>query len=277
MEITDGQGSVVLNNGVEMPYLGLGVFQINDGDEVINAVKNAINFGYRHIDTASLYGNEIGVGRAVADCGVDRKDIFITSKVWNSDQGYETTLKAFDKTMEKLGFEYLDLYLIHWPVKGKYIETWKALVHLYEMGRVRAIGVSNFLIHHIEDIRKISEILPAVNQVEFHPYLVQQELIDFCRSNNIQFEAWSPLMQGQVLSNKIINQIAEKYGKSPAQIIIRWDLQKGVVTIPKSVNAERIKSNFQVFDFNLTQDEIITIDSLDKNERIGAHPDHFDF
>jgi methylglyoxal/glyoxal reductase len=277
MKITDTKGTVTLANNIEMPYFGLGVFLVNEGLEVIESVNYALEIGYRHIDTASLYANEKGVGEAVRNYGIDRKEIFVTSKVWNSDQGYEKTLEAFDESMNKLGFEYLDLYLVHWPVKGKYKDTWRALEKIYCDGRVKAIGVSNFLKHHIEDLLLSAEIVPMVNQMEFHPYLVQQDLIDYCRSKQIQYEAWSPLMQGKILGDKTISLLAEKYGKTPAQIILRWNLQKDVITIPKSVKKERILSNSQIFDFELTPEDMITIDKLDRAERIGADPDNFDF
>ena len=277
MRISDIQGTVELKNGVPMPYFGLGVFQVHDGEEVKQAVKYALSAGYRHIDTASLYGNERGVGQSVRESGVPRKEIFVTSKVWNSDQGYANTLRAFDVSMKLLGFEYLDLYLAHWPVKGKYIETWKALEQLYAEGRVRAIGVSNFLSHHLENLLVHCKVVPMVNQMEFHPRLVQQELIDFCYSHTIQYEAWSPLMQGKIFNITELHRLAEKYKKDIAQIVLRWNLQKGVVTIPKSIRRERIISNSQIFDFEITPKDIQAIDRLDKNERVGADPDNFDF
>jgi diketogulonate reductase-like aldo/keto reductase len=277
MDITDLQGTVTLSNQVEMPYFGLGVFQSEEGEEVMNAVKWAIEAGYRHVDTAALYRNERGVGQAVRESGIDRKEIFVTSKVWNSDQGYDQTLKAFETSLNKLGFDYLDLFLIHWPVKGKYKETWKALEKLYHDGKVRAIGVSNFMQHHLEDLMQDAEIMPMVNQVEFHPRLVQQELVDFCLKNNIRHEAWSPLMQGRILDLPKIKAIADKYGKSTAQVILRWDLQKGVITIPKSARKERILSNADIFDFSLDAEEMETLDSLDKGERNGPDPNNFDF
>ncbi len=277
MNLSGINGTVKLNNGYEMPYLGLGVFLAHDGDEVMNAVQYALQSGYRHIDTAALYENEKGVGEGIRRSGVPREDIFVTSKVWNSDQGYDNTLRAFDDTMNKLGFEYLDLYLIHWPVKGKYIETWKAIETIYKEVRIKSIGVSNFLKHHIEDLNETAEVPPMVNQVEFHPYLVQQDLIDYCKSNQIVYEAWSPLMQGKMLEDKLIKRLAEKYSKTSAQIIVRWDLQKGVVTIPKSVKKERIISNADIFDFEISDDDMKLIDSLDRHERIGADPDNFDF
>lgn len=277
MNIKDIKGTVKLNNGYPMPYFGLGVFQTEDGEEVINAINYALDAGYRHIDTASLYGNERGVGEAIRLSSVSREEVFVTSKVWNTDQGYDSTLKAFDETMTKLGFDYLDLYLVHWPVKGKYKDTWKALEQIYNDGRVKSIGVSNFLKHHIEDLLEVAEIIPMVNQMEFHPYLVQQDLINYCTSLNVVYEAWSPLMQGKMLSDNLIKSLAEKYNKTPAQIILRWDLQKGVVTIPKSVKRERIVSNADIFDFEISEDDMRLINSLDRHERIGADPDNFDF
>lgn len=260
-----------------MPYFGLGVFKVQEGDELQQAVKYALSTGYKHIDTASLYGNERGVGQAIKESGVPRKDIFVTSKIWNSDQGYANTLRAFDVSMKLLDFEYLDLYLVHWPVKGKYIETWKALEQIYAEGRVRAIGVSNFLRHHLEYLLAHCKIVPMVNQMEFHPRLVQQELIDFCHSHSIQYEAWSPLMQGKIFNIKELHTLAAKYKKDIAQLVLRWNLQKGVVTIPKSINRERIISNAQIFDFEITPKDMKAIDHLDKNERVGADPDNFNF
>ena len=277
MKITDIYGTVELSNNVSMPYFGLGVFQVDDGKQVIQAVKHALSAGYRHIDTASLYGNERGVGLAVAESGIPRKEIFVTSKVWNSDQGYDSTLLAFEKSMKLFGFEYLDLYLVHWPVKEKYVETWKALERLYADGRVRAIGVSNFLQHHLEDLLPHCTVIPMVNQMEFHPRLIQQNLIDYCSSYKIQYEAWSPLMQGKIFTIKELQALASKYGKDIAQIVLRWNLQKGVVTIPKSVHPERIISNAQIFDFEIIAQDMMAIDHLDKHQRVGADPDNFNF
>ncbi len=277
MQITDLQCTITMSNGVEIPYFGLGVYLVRDGEKVVNSVTYALDAGYRHIDTAAFYNNEKGVGEAINRSNVKRKDIFVTSKVWNSDQGYDKTLKAFDASTEKLGFEYLDLYLVHWPVKGKYKETWKAMERLYKEKRVRSIGISNFLKHQIEDLKQSIEIMPMINQMEFHPYLVQQNLIDYCNENGIVYEAWSPLMQGKMLSDSLINKLAAKYGKTAAQIILRWDLQKGVVTIPKSIKKERVISNSQIFDFELSQDDMKMIDGLDRHERIGPDPDNFNF
>ncbi|MDL5510215.1 aldo/keto reductase [Arenibacter sp. M-2] len=275
--ITDLKGSFRLHNGVEMPYFGLGVYLSKDGKEVVNAVKWALDEGYRHIDTASIYKNEEGVGQGIKESGVDRKDIFVVSKVWNSDQGYESTIKAYESSLKRLNLDYLDLYLVHWPVNGKYKETWRAMEYLYKHKGVRAIGVSNFMQHHLEDLMTSSEIVPMVNQMEFHPYLVQQELIDFCNKNTIQYEAWSPLMQGHIFEMDIMKDLAAKYNKTIAQIVLRWDLQKGVITIPKSAKRDRIIANADIFDFELVAEDVKKLDQLDRGKRFGPDPNNFDF
>lgn len=266
---------VELNNGVKMPWLGLGVYKTKEGAEVEQAVKAAIKAGYRSIDTAAMYQNERGVGKAIKETDIPREDLFVTTKVWNDDQGYDSTLRAFEESQKKLDLEYIDLYLIHWPVTGKYKETWKALERLYEEGLAHAIGVSNFQIHHLQDVMTKSNIKPAVNQVEFHPRLTQVELRRFCQAENIQLEAWSPLTRGQIFDHPTIASLAEKYGKTPAQIILRWDLQHEVVTIPKSVHEHRIKENAEIFDFEIAPEDMVQIDSLNANERIGPDPDTF--
>jgi len=275
------QDAVALNNGVHMPWFGLGVFKVQEGNEVIDSVKAAIKNGYRSIDTAAIYRNEEGVGQAIAESireySVPREELFVTSKVWNSDQGYQSTLDAFDLSLKKLGLEYLDLYLIHWPVKSKYKETWKALEQLYRSGKVRAIGVSNFHVHHLEDLLAEAEIVPAVDQIELHPYLAQPELREYARSKGIQLEAWSPLAQGLVLKDPVIESLAAKHGKTPAQIVLRWDLQSGIVTIPKSIQPSRIVANAELFDFELSPEEMAQIDALNRNERVGSDPDNFNF
>lgn len=276
-KITDLKGTFTLNNGVEMPYFGLGVYLSKDGNEVVNAVKEALNNGYRHIDTASIYDNEIGVGQGVAESNVDRKDVFMVSKVWNTDQGYDATLKAFDASLERLGMDYLDLYLVHWPKGELSKETWKAMERLYRGKRVRAIGVSNFLQDHLEDLLAEVEVVPMVNQMEFHPYLVQQDLINFCREKNIQYEAWSPMMQGNIFDLAEFKELAAKYNKTAAQIVLRWDLQKGVITIPKSSKKERIISNASIFDFELSTEDVQLLDNLDRGQRFGPDPDNFNF
>ncbi|ART75551.1 aldo/keto reductase [Sutcliffiella horikoshii] len=269
--------TTTLHNGLEMPWFGLGVFKVEEGQEVESSVKMAIHAGYKSIDTAAIYKNEEGVGKGIRESDVPREELFITTKVWNADQGYESTLKAFDESMEKLGLEYLDLYLVHWPVKGKYVDTWKALEKLYKDGRVRAIGVSNFQIHHLQDILDVAEVKPMVNQVEYHPKLSQVELLNFCKENGIQMEAWSPLMQGQLLDNDVLKEIADAHNKSVAQVILRWDLQNGVVTIPKSVKEHRIKENADIFDFELSAEEMQKIHALNEDKRVGPDPDNFDF
>lgn len=269
--------TTVLHNGVHMPWVGLGVWKVQEGGEVERAVETAIRTGYVSIDTAAVYGNEEGVGQAIQRSGIARDQLFVTTKVWNADQGYDSTLKAFDESRRKLGLDMIDLYLVHWPVKGKYKDTWRALEKLYRDGAVRAIGVSNFQVHHLQDVMQNSEITPMVNQVEFHPLLQQKELRAFCSENRIQLEAWSPLMQGNSLDHPVLAGLAAKYGKSPAQIILRWDLQNGVVTIPKSVNENRIRENSDLFCFELTAEDMAQIETMNRNQRFGADPDNFNF
>ncbi|WP_271783165.1 aldo/keto reductase [Aquimarina algiphila] len=276
-KITDIKGAFTLHNGVEMPYLGLGVYLADNDNEVIDAIHWALDTGYRHIDTASIYKNEEGVGKAIQSSSVPREEIFVVSKVWNADQGYDTTLKAFEESLDRLQLDYLNLYLIHWPVKDKYVETWKALEKLYQEKRIRAIGVSNFMKHHLEDLISKTEIVPMVNQMEFHPHLIQQDLIDFCKKTQIQYEAWSPMMQGKIFELSILDDLAKKYNKTVAQIVLRWNLQKGVVTIPKSVKQKRIISNAALFDFEISNTDMNFIDALDKNQRTGPDPDNFNF
>jgi diketogulonate reductase-like aldo/keto reductase len=277
MNITDIQGRVSLSNGVKMPYFGLGVFGAREGKETVKAVRHALETGYRLIDTASMYGNEKSVGQAIRESDLSRKEIFITTKVWNSDQGYDQTLRAFDRSMHLLGFDYLDLYLIHWPVPGKFKATWKALESIYREGRVRSIGVSNFMQHHLVDLFTICEIQPMVNQVEFHPYLIQPSLLDFCKRHHIQYEAWSPIMKGRVNNIELFKMLGKKYGKSPVQIVLRWDLQKEVVTIPKSSQPDRIRSNAELFDFEISKEDMNKIDQLDNNNRTGPDPENIKF
>ncbi|MBT2601695.1 aldo/keto reductase [Bacillus sp. ISL-53] len=275
------QDTATLHNGVKMPWFGLGVFKVEEGPELVHAVKVAIKHGYRSIDTAAIYENEEGVGQGIREglkeAGISREDLFVTSKVWNADLGYESTIAAYEKSLQKLGLEYLDLYLIHWPVEGKYKEAWRALETLYKEGKVKAIGVSNFQIHHLKDLMEDAEVKPMVNQVECHPRLTQKEVQAFCKEQGIQLEAWSPLMQGELLDNEVLQAIATKHGKSVAQVILRWDLQNGIVTIPKSTKEHRIVENSTVFDFELTEEEMNLIDGLNQNHRVGPDPDNFDF
>ncbi|MFZ1292044.1 MAG: aldo/keto reductase [Melioribacteraceae bacterium] len=269
--------SFELNNNLKMPILGLGVWQMSEGKETENSVSYALKIGYRSIDTAALYANEKGVGNAIRSSQINRNEIFITTKVWNSDQGYEKTLSAFTKSMKKLQTDYIDLYLVHWPIPDKISSTWKALEKLYDEKLVRAIGVSNFAIKHLKELFKNSEIIPTINQVEYHPYLTQPELVDFCQKNKIVMEAWAPLMKGKVNNISEIINLSEKYKKTPAQIVLRWNAQKGIISIPKSSRKERILENSQIFDFNLFDEDIKILDSLNKNYRLGPNPNEIDF
>jgi len=267
--------SIKLNNGVEMPQLGLGVFLMSDGTEVESSVSKALELGYRSIDTAAGYRNEKGVGRAIKASGLKREEIFVTTKLANGDQGYESTLKAFEKSMELLGIGYLDLYLIHWPLPmyDQYADSWKAFIKLYKEKRIRSIGVSNFEPAHLEKLFSETGVKPAVNQIEFHPLLTQATLLDFCGKHDIFIEAWSPLMRGgDILENASIKTLAAKYGKTPAQIVLRWDIEKGVITIPKTVREERMRENMDIFDFTLDAGDIAAIDGLNKDFRIGPDP-----
>ncbi|TKH05092.1 aldo/keto reductase [Peribacillus simplex] len=269
--------TITLHNGVKMPQLGFGVFKVKNGNETVESVKKAIEVGYRAIDTAAIYENEEGVGQAIRECGVPREELFITSKVWNTEQGYETTLQAFEDSLNRLGLEYLDLYLIHWPGKDKYLETWRALEKLYKDGKVKSIGVSNFHVHHLENLLANSEVKPVVNQIELHPLLTQVEIRDYCAKHEIKVESWSPLGRGNLLEEPTINHIAKKHGKSSAQVLIRWHLQHDLVVIPKSITPSRIEENAQVFDFSLSLNEMNQIDALNKNERFGSNPDELLF
>ncbi|MNO18876.1 Glyoxal reductase [compost metagenome] len=262
----------ILNSGIAMPRFGLGTYKA-EGEEVARAVATALELGYRSIDTAAVYGNEEEVGRSIAASGITRDSLFVTTKVWNSDQGYDETLRAFETSSKKLGLDVIDLYLIHWPGTDKYKATWRALERLYAEGRVRAIGVSNFQIHHLEELRKDSETVPAVNQVELHPRFIQKELHDYCASRHIQIEAWAPLMKGRLQDNELLQGIAGKHGKTVSQVILRWGLQNEIVIIPKSVTASRIKENSEIFDFELSAEELAAISGLDAGERIGSDPD----
>ena len=269
--------STVLTNGVEIPKLGLGVLKAKDGLEVEGAVLAALRNGYRLIDTAAVYGNEAGVGNAILKSGIPRDEIFLTTKVWNSDQGYEQALAAFEMSLQLLKTDYIDLYLIHWPVAGKYKETWRALEELYQQGKVRAIGVSNFQVHHLEDLISTAHVVPMVNQIEMHPHLQQTELLDFASAHDIKIEAWRPIMMGEVTLLPELRSMAAKYEKSPFQVALRWLIQKDVVVIPKSVREERIIQNADVFDFELTKEEMGIIGTLDRGRRLGPDPDNFSF
>ena len=263
---------VKLNNGVEMPIFGLGVYQARRGKETQEAVLNALKAGYKLIDTASMYENEEDVGEALRKSGIPREEVFITTKLWNSDHGYDKTLTAFERSRKKLGLSYVDLYLIHWPVEGLRNESWKAFETLLKEGECRAIGVSNYMIWHLEELLNNLSTVPAVNQVEFSPYLYQKELLDFCRSHGIQLEAYSPLTKGYKLNDPKLVAIASKYSKSPAQILIRWALQKEVVVIPKSSRKDRILENADIFDFTISSKDMKVLDSFNEDLRTSWDP-----
>lgn len=270
--------SIKLNNGTSIPIVGFGVYQADSGAETINAVKCAIETGYRHIDTAMIYGNEASVGKGVRKSSVKREDLFITTKIWNGDIRNNNVKAAFEKSLDELNMDYVDLYLMHWPAKG-YLEAWKGMEKLYASGRAKAIGVSNFQISHLEELMKIAKVTPAVNQIEAHPRLRNKEVIDFCHNEGIAVTAWSPLgaNKNNLMDNPDLIKIAKKYNKTTAQVILRWNIQRDVIVIPKSVHSERIISNLDIFDFELKTGDIEIINGLDEHKRVGPDPDNFDF
>lgn len=273
-----------LNNGYKIPCVGFGTWQTPDGETAVNSVKAAILAGYRHIDTAACYGNEQSVGQGIIEAGVPREELFITSKVWNTERGYEKTLAAFEKTLADLQTDYLDLYLIHWPASVNQFEnweelnvgTWKAMTELYKAGKIKSIGVSNFMEHHLEALMK-TEVKPMVNQIEYHPGQMQEEVVKYCQGNDILVEAWSPLGTGRILNNETLKEIAAKYNKSVAQICIKWVLQNGLLPLPKSVTPSRIEENTKVFDFVISDEDMKTIDAMEYCGGSGWHPDEVDF
>lgn len=272
------KATAVLNNGLKMPWMGLGVFQIASDSKCETVVRTAIQQGYRSVDTAALYGNEKGVGQAIKSCGIPRSELFITTKAWNDDLRRNRVEAAFEESLRRLGLDYVDLYLLHWPVKGKIISSWKVLEKLYQSGRIKAIGVSNHMIPHLEELLAIADVVPAVNQIEFHPYLQSQELVHLCRERGIQVEAWSPLMQaGRILKDPTLLKIAKAHGKTAAQVILRWDVQSGVITIPKSEKPARIAENADIFDFALSDTEMAELNGLERGQRSGADPFNFNF
>ena len=266
------KSTVKLNNGVQMPVLGLGVYQSPPGRVTQDAVKFALKVGYQHVDTARIYGNEADIGEAVRKSRVPREDLFVTTKLWNSEQGYDSALRACEASLKRLGFDHLDLYLIHFPVPEVRKESWRAMKTLLEKEKCRAIGVSNFTIHHLEDLLEEHELTPAVNQVEFHPFLYQKELLEYCQRRGIQVEAYSPLARGERFKHQRITALATKYSKTPAQLMIRWGLQHGLVVIPKSTREERIRENSQVFDFEISAEDMRSLDSLNEDLRLNWDP-----
>lgn len=271
------QSTKRLSNGVEMPYLGLGVYKMTDRDETLQAIETALDLGYRAIDTAALYYNEEEVGEAIRHSSVPRENIFVTTKVWNSDQGYDNTLRAFETSLKKLDMDYVDLYLTHWPVENKYVDTYRAIERLYDEKLIRVPGVSNHHEHHLKEIMATCNVAPMVNQIEAHPYLSQEPLRAFCEQQQIAVTAWSPLGRGNVLNDETIIRIAGEYNVSPAQIILRWHLQNDGIIIPKSVTASRIKENSELYHFELSNETMHQLNALNRNERFGKDPDNFNF
>ncbi|MEI0492519.1 aldo/keto reductase [Brachyspira intermedia] len=273
-----------LNNGYKIPCIGFGTWQTPNGETAVNSVIEAIKSGYKHIDTAAIYGNEKSIGKAIKESGINRNELFITSKVWNKDRGYKTTLVAFEKTINDLQIDYLDLYLIHWPASvNKFndwdninLETWRAMTELYKAGKIKSIGVSNFMPHHLKSLME-TEVKPMVDQIEFHPGFMQEETFKYCNDNNILVEAWSPLGTGKMLDNETLKTISSKYNKSVAQICIRWCLQNNTLPLPKSVTASRIKENTEIFDFVISDEDMKTINAMEYCGGSGHHPDKVNF
>lgn len=264
-----GEKFKLLHNNVKIPSIGFGTYKSGDDEETAKVIKNALNVGYRMIDTASFYGNEVGIGNGIKESGVNREEIFLVTKLWNDDHGYEKTIEAFNKSLKNLQVDYIDLYLVHWPNELN-AETWRAFEHLYEIGKVKAIGVCNFKVKHLEELRKTAKIVPMVNQVEIHPFSIKNEIVNYCKDNNIQAIAWSPISRGRVFSTELLINLSEKYKKSIAQIVLKWHMQRGVIAIPKSSNENRIKENIDIFDFELSSEEMEAINSLDEGEDVSV-------
>lgn len=259
----------LLSSGISIPSIGFGTYKLGDNHKTKDLIRYALETGYRQIDAASFYGNEIGVGEGIKASNIKRNEIFLATKLWNDNHGYENTMKAFNESLEKLQVDYIDLYLIHWPNKLNN-ETWKAFEELYKKGKVRAIGVCNFKIEHLEDLRKSAEIMPMVNQIELHPLSSKNDMLSYCNKNNIQLVAWSPIMRGKLLSNEIMIELSKKHKKTIAEVILRWHIQRGVIPIPKSSNKERIKENFDIFDFKLSNEDMNYINSLNEGDNVSV-------
>ncbi|QMT98284.1 aldo/keto reductase [Mycoplasma tullyi] len=275
----------LLANNYVIPSIGFGTYQLEDGQQTIDVVRYALEVGYRQLDCAEIYENQKSVGKAIKLSGIDRKEIFVTSKIWNDDKGYESTKRAFNKILNDLDLEYLDLLLIHWPIGKDFkdnwqeinAQTWKAMEELYEQGKIKAIGLSNFLVHHIKALKKTAKIQPMVNQIEFHPGYMQPEIVEYCQKNNIAVQAWSPFAQANVLDNKTLVKLAKKYKVTVAQLILNWIMQKDIIPLPKSKTPERIKSNFDLFSFRIDEKDLKIIDQINENTSLDLHPDHVDF
>jgi methylglyoxal/glyoxal reductase len=268
----DMDSTVTLNNGVEMPHLGLGTYRLDSPRQTRQVVLWALEEGYRLVDTAKYYGNERDIGAALAESGVPREELFVTTKLWNDDHGYDSTIRACRRSTEDLGLDYLDLYLIHWPVPGQRDESWRAMEWLLDEGLCRAVGVSNYMVNHLEELLAGSRTVPAVNQVEFHPCLYQGELLGFCRANGIQLQAYSPLARTRGFGDPVVREVSARYGKTPAQIYLRWSLQHEVAVIPKSSNRERLKENTDVFDFSISPGDMRLLDSLSRDLHVSWDP-----
>ncbi len=268
-----------LNNGIEIPVLGLGVFRMEDEKDAYNSVRKAIELGYRHIDTAMIYENEAPIGRAIRESGVNRDELFVTTKLWNEDISNNNAQKAFETSLRTLGLDYVDLYLVHWPIKDKYVSVWKEMEKIAQSGKVRAVGVSNYQENHLKEIIALKSLLPAVNQIELHPYLSQEPLVEFCTQYDIKIESWSPLCanKNNLLQEPSLKKIGEKYSKTAAQVVLRWNIERGLIVIPKSSNPVRQAENIDVFDFELTVGDMQKINALNKDLRVGPHPDEVGF
>ena len=261
-----------LSNGLKIPSIGFGTYKLGDDEQVINAVDYALKVGYRHIDTAAFYGNEEAIGKALKESDVKREDIFLATKLWNNCHGYEKAMKVFNDSIKRLGVDYLDLYYIHWPNELN-SETWRALEDLYNEGKVKAIGVCNFKIGHLEELKKTARIMPMVNQIEIHPGFTQKEMVKYCQGNNIQVIAWSPIMRGRLFTEPLMIELSEKYNRTITQIILRWHIQNDIIPIPKSSNNDRIKENLDIFDFEIEKEDMLKIDSLNRDENVSGVPD----